>query len=185
MTRSVDPRVGRSRTVILRAALEELSAVGYGAWTIESVAARAGVGKSTIYRHWTGKPGLVADALRELNRQPRPDPATASPRERVTEIVRHFAEAMRDPLLSGCLAALVAAAEHDPELRALHHRYCTQRREALVAALAAVPGGPAPEPAAVALVGAVLYRRVMTGQPFDPDGVPELVDLIIGRSAPG
>lgn len=183
MTLSTDPRVQRSRTVILRAALEELSAVGYGAWTIESVAARAGVGKSTIYRHWTGKPDIVADALRELNRQPRPNPATTSPRDRVTEIVRHFAEAMRDPLLSGCLAALVAAAEHDPELRALHHRYCAERRAALVAALAAVPGGPDPELATVALVGAVLYGRVMTGHPFDPGTVPELVDLVLGRLA--
>jgi AcrR family transcriptional regulator len=45
-----DPRVERSKQVILRAALAELGEVGYGAFTIESVAARAAVGKSTIYR---------------------------------------------------------------------------------------------------------------------------------------
>ena len=62
----VDPRVERSRRVILEAVLEELGEVGYGAFTIEGVAARAGVGKSTIYRHWAGKLELVEDAFRTL-----------------------------------------------------------------------------------------------------------------------
>ena len=44
----VDPRVDQSRASILRAALDELGEVGFGAFTIESVAARAGVGKSNI-----------------------------------------------------------------------------------------------------------------------------------------
>jgi AcrR family transcriptional regulator len=50
-----DPRIERSRLVIRRAALDELGQVGYGAFAIESVAARAGVAKSTIYRHWPDK----------------------------------------------------------------------------------------------------------------------------------
>src|SRR5918994_7987408 len=64
-----DPRVERSRRVILEAVLDELGAVGYGALTIEGVAARAGVGKSTIYRHWGGKLALVEDAFRTLKAQ--------------------------------------------------------------------------------------------------------------------
>src|SRR6266516_1689292 len=58
-----DPRVERSRRVILEAVLEEQGDVGYGALTIESVAARAGVGKSTISQHWSGKMDLVEDAF--------------------------------------------------------------------------------------------------------------------------
>ena len=56
--------VERSRRVILGAVLDELGEVGYGALTIEAVAAQAGVGKSTIYRHWPGKRlvGRVPDA---------------------------------------------------------------------------------------------------------------------------
>src|SRR5205807_9252928 len=61
-----DPRIERSRRVILEAALAELGEAGYGALTIESVAPRAGVGKSTIYRHWSGKLTLVEDAFRTL-----------------------------------------------------------------------------------------------------------------------
>ena len=66
---SQDPRIERSRRVILEAVLEELGAVGYGALTIEAVAARAGVGKSTIYRYWPGKLALVEDAFRTLKAQ--------------------------------------------------------------------------------------------------------------------
>src|ERR671912_893389 len=61
-----DPRVERSRRVILEAVLDELGEVGYGALTIEAVAARAGVGKSTIYRHWPGKLELIEDAIATL-----------------------------------------------------------------------------------------------------------------------
>ena len=50
-------------------ALSELAAVGYGAFTIEAVARRSGVAKSTIYRHWPGKLALIADALDTLNVQ--------------------------------------------------------------------------------------------------------------------
>ena len=66
--RGADPRVERSRQVILAAALGELGEAGYGAFTIESVAARAGVAKSTIYRHWPDKITLIADAFETFKR---------------------------------------------------------------------------------------------------------------------
>jgi len=65
--------------VIRRAALIELSETGYGPLTIEAVAARAGVGKSTIYRHWAGKRALIADALETLNEQPGSDSDDTTP----------------------------------------------------------------------------------------------------------
>ena len=64
-----DPRIERTREVVKRVALSELAAVGYGAFTIEAVARRSGVAKSTIYRHWPGKLTLIADALDTLNVQ--------------------------------------------------------------------------------------------------------------------
>ncbi|MEJ7756716.1 MAG: TetR/AcrR family transcriptional regulator [Nocardioidaceae bacterium] len=183
---STDPRIERSQAVIRRAALIELSEVGYGSLTIEAVAGRAGVGKSTIYRHWAGKPALVIDALERLNEQPRPESDDASPPERVERLVRHFAEVSVDPVVSGCLVALIDAAERDPELRRLHHRYSAQRRQTLVTAIAdGVAAGDFasqtdPELASLALIGAVLYRRVMTDDPIDPDRIAGLIGLVLG-----
>lgn len=154
----------------------------------EAVAERAGVGKSTIYRHWAGKPALVADALETLNEQPRAEVDDAPPVERVERLVRHFAEVTHDPIMSGCLAALIDAAERDPNLRKLHHRYSAQRRQALVRAIGDgvaagdFPAATDPELASLALIGAVLYRRMMTDQPFDPDQVARLIGTVLEGS---
>src|SRR5436305_10798418 len=48
---------------IRAAAFDELTEVGYTAFSVESVAARARTGKSSIYRRWPTKAGLVLDAL--------------------------------------------------------------------------------------------------------------------------
>jgi AcrR family transcriptional regulator len=182
----VDPRVERSRRVILQAALAELGAAGYGAFTIESVAARAGVGKSTIYRHWPGKLALVADAFQSLNVQPAPPEGGGAPRERIARLLRHLAEVVADSPFAACIPALIDAAERDREVRRFHHTYNAQRRQRLVDAIAeGVEAGdfPArldPELAALALIGPIFYRRLMTGQPFEPARVGELIDTVLG-----
>jgi AcrR family transcriptional regulator len=51
------------RVVILQAAVDELADHAYGGVTIEGVAARAGVAKSTIYRHWSDRLVLIADTF--------------------------------------------------------------------------------------------------------------------------
>lgn len=69
MTASDQPRKpGRPRSAkvdqaILAAALQELAEVGYEAMSIEGVAERAGVGKTTIYRRWPSKEALVMGAI--------------------------------------------------------------------------------------------------------------------------
>jgi AcrR family transcriptional regulator len=56
-------RSDRARTAILTAAAEAVAEVGYAKTTIEGIAARAGVGKQTIYRWWPSKGAVVLDAL--------------------------------------------------------------------------------------------------------------------------
>src|SRR5438046_7724893 len=121
----IDPRVERSRAVILKAAVEELAEAGYGGVTIESVAARAGVGKSTIYRHWPDKLALIADAFETFHLEMVPSADTGRVRERVTRLVGHVAEIVVDSTFSVCIPALIEGAERDARLRAFHHRYST------------------------------------------------------------
>src|SRR5262245_8638859 len=126
--REMDPRVERSRRIILSAALEVMAEVGYGGLTIEAVAARAGVGKSTVYRHWTGNLDLVEDAIRNL-KAAVPYPTTGSVRDRLTELLRHIATAMTDSTWSHCLPAIIEAAERDPEVMTVHRRLAVERRQ--------------------------------------------------------
>src|SRR5476651_2380783 len=107
----IDPRVERSRQVILQAALDELGTLGYGGFTIESVAARAGVGKSTIYRHWPDKLALIADAFETFHVQMVPSVETGACRERVERLVHHVSEVVVDSTFTVCIPALIEGAE--------------------------------------------------------------------------
>ncbi|HEV3401451.1 MAG TPA: helix-turn-helix domain-containing protein, partial [Acidimicrobiales bacterium] len=127
-----DPRVERSRRVILATALDLLAEVGYGGLTIEALAARAGVGKSTIYRHWSGKLDLVEDAIRTL-KAGVVVPTSGSVREKITQVLQQVATNMA---WSACLPAIIDAAERDPEVRTIHCRLAAERRQALVGLLA-------------------------------------------------
>jgi AcrR family transcriptional regulator len=182
-----DPRVDRSRTVVLAAALEELAERGFGAFTIDGVAKRCGVARSTVYRIWGNRTALVSEAMETLNRQPPARAAEAeSPRERVAAILQHLAGAMRGSLVAACLPALVDGAERDATIRDLHHGYNDRRRAALVAAVAAareageVRRDVDPELAAQALAGAIIYRRLMTGPPLAAREVEPLLTTVLG-----
>lgn len=186
----MDPRVERSRRLIRQAALDELGEVGYGAVTMESVAARAGVAKTTVYRHWPDKLALIADAFETFHEEMVPSIESGPHRDRVERLVRHVAEVVVDSTFSVCIPALIEGAERDPRVRQFHHRYAAERRQGLVDAIAEgmaageVPSGVDPELAALALLGPIFYRRLMSSQPFDPAQAGELVDLVLGVRLP-
>jgi AcrR family transcriptional regulator len=179
-----DPRIERSRRVILEAAIEELGHVGYGALTIESVAARAGVGKSTIYRHWPGKLALVEDAFRTL-KATAAIPEGGTIRERIIGFLEQVAKLVEESTYSSCMPALIDAAERDPQVRKFHCEFSGERRAVLVDVLRdAIESGELaknadPELLADALIGPIVLRRLMFFEPFDPRLVPDLVDQIL------
>jgi AcrR family transcriptional regulator len=183
----LDPRVERSRRVILEATLDELGAVGYGALTIESVAARARVGKSTIYRHWPGKLELVEDAFRTL-KAPVVIPEAGTVRERVVGVIEQIACLVEQSTYSACMPALIEAAERDPQVREFHARFTAERRASLVALLDAavesgeLPPGSDPEILADALVGPIVFRRLMLGETVDPKIAAQIVDQVLPPS---
>src|SRR6185437_2479598 len=181
-----DPRVARSRQVILSAALAELGELGYGGFTIESVASRAGVGKSTIYRHWPDKLSLIADAFAHLHESGGPDLSHGTPREKLERILAHVADVLIASPFSTCLPAMIDAAERDAALRAFHHRFQAEARKPTVALLASgiasgdFPADRDPELTAQALLGAIFFRRLMTESPFAPEHTGALVDTVLG-----
>ena len=182
-----DPRVQRTHESVLAAALDELSAVGYAAFSMESVAARAGVGRSTLYRHWSDRLRLISNALETLNIQPAPParPEDESARAHVEALLGHLTEALTRSRIAACLPALVHGAGQDDGLRGFLHGYSARRRQALVSAIdRGIDRGEFragdPELSADALSGAIFYRRLMTADPYGPDDVPALVDEVLG-----
>ena len=186
---ALDPGVERSRAVILAATLDLLGETGCGDLTIEAVAGRAGVGKSTIYRHWTGKADLVEDAIRTLRTMTAP-PDAGTTRERVAYLLEHLACSLADSTWSNCLPAVIDAAERDPEVLAILRRISTERFGQLVALLAEgrrrneIAGEADLTLLAECLVGPVMVRRLLLHEPFPPSGVRSLVEYVLGP-APG
>jgi AcrR family transcriptional regulator len=81
------PRSAQADQAILQATLEELTDVGYDALSIEAVAQRAGVGKTTIYRRWPSKDELVIAAVQTI-RVHVPIPNTGNLRDDLLSLVR-------------------------------------------------------------------------------------------------
>ncbi len=181
---SVDPRVERTRRVVLEAALDELAEVGYGALTVEGVARRAGVGKATMYRHWAGKLDLVGEAITMLKQNVKA-PDTDDHRERIAGFVRALAEHLAVSRSSACLPAIIDASERDEAVREMHHLTSAARR-AYVADLldeARRAGHLAADLdldlLAQLLVGPLFLRRLTTSEPFPVDRVEDLVAMVL------
>jgi hypothetical protein len=80
---------------------------------------------------------------------------------------------------------LIEGAQRDDRVREFHHRYSAERRQALIDLIArGVRDGEIssvvdPELATAALLGTIFYRRLMTGQPFDPNDAGALARLVL------
>ena len=180
---ATDPRVSRSRARILAATVDELTERGWTGLTIEGVAARAGVGKATIYRHFDGKPALVAEAIDEhLSELAVPD--TGSLRGDLLAVLH---ELVRRSRASGAslFTVLVDAAERDAELAAHRHAFVRARRRPLVCALqAGIARGELPPSTDVDLLADLLaaplfYRRFVSRAPVDDRTAEALVDAVL------
>jgi AcrR family transcriptional regulator len=108
---------------ILRAAFEILTEVGYAGLRLDAVAARARASKATLYRHWSGKPALVAEAVRVCKGAAGVVPDTGSLRGDLIAWFSEMAEATtgeEGPLLAGLVMAMHTDPELAAEMRAMH-----------------------------------------------------------------
>jgi AcrR family transcriptional regulator len=113
---SIDPRVARSRASLLAAATELLVEGGPRAVTVDAVAARSGVAKSTLYRHWESVQDLLVDVLRANV----PPELTVDPEAEFEPALRawtaHAAASLASPEWVRILPALMMLRSHSPEV---------------------------------------------------------------------
>ncbi|HYI99784.1 MAG TPA: TetR/AcrR family transcriptional regulator [Thermoleophilaceae bacterium] len=112
------PRSEQADRAILGAALRLLAVEGAGAFSMEAVAAEAGVGKTTVYRRWSSKGELIGAAL-ELLRPPGPPEDAGSFEADLEAFGRGQGGRARDTGLADLLPRFGVAALGDPELRPL------------------------------------------------------------------
>lgn len=171
------PPRGRPRSTvvdaaILDAALEEYAQRGFDGLSVDAVAARAGVGKATIYRRYGSKLELVRDAM-YLSSEQKPTPDTGSLRGDLKALLQHLDQLVHDPTLGAGLRHMVADAIGNPELGAVHDDFIQHRRAGskLVLQRAIDRGELRPdtdlELATDLLTGPVFLRHLMTHMPVD------------------
>lgn len=122
------PRSVRADEAIVEAALDLLAdGSTIEAISIEAIAARAGVGKATIYRRWPGKDALLRDALRTLKGSP-PEPAGHSVRDDLILLVGAVGNHI-DPRAARIMPCLVPEVNRSPEQYQLYQNIIEPRRE--------------------------------------------------------
>jgi AcrR family transcriptional regulator len=129
-----DQRVGRPRSAKLHQAILETTFAmvlkeGFRAVSLESIAAKAGVGKTTIYRRWPNKAAVVMDAFTMKVGSGTLFPKSANAADSIRRQMRAMAKSFRGA--DGALVkALLAEAQFDPDLaRAFRERWTLPRRK--------------------------------------------------------
>jgi AcrR family transcriptional regulator len=183
-----DPQVDRA---ILAATLELLGEDGFDGLSIEAVAARAGVGKTTVYRRWPSKIPLVVDALTAMKAPTQAAVAEdMSTREGLVRAMGGFTKPDQGSA-ARVLAGLVDAMSRNGELAAAVRSVLVAERErGLVAVIerGKARGEIRPDVDARVMVdllgGPVVLRRLITGAPVNQRLAHTIVDLVLDGAAP-
>ncbi|MCC5657380.1 TetR/AcrR family transcriptional regulator [Nostoc sp. XA010] len=135
MSKQINSPSGRPRSIqadqaIVEATLDLLAEVGYESMSIEAIASRAGVGKTTIYRRYTSKEELVADAIESL-RDDLVIPDTGKFWGDMNILINNAAKKIDSPLGRQTLALIISTASSNPQFAEVYWtKYTKLRREA-------------------------------------------------------
>jgi AcrR family transcriptional regulator len=109
------PRCEKARKAVIRSTLALLKREGFHELTMESVAARAGVGKATIYRWWPNKAELVIAAFVSAVEEELRFPSSGPVLESIHEQMKRWAFIFRSPL-GQIVATVIGAGQSEPEI---------------------------------------------------------------------
>jgi AcrR family transcriptional regulator len=167
------PRLGgrsaRIREAVLDAAFVELDEHGYGGFSIDAVAHRSGVHKTTIYRRWPTREALLVYALDTRGDRDLPVPNAGSLREELQQFGELILAKLTSRHGNALLKSLVSAADASPDVREKVGKFWRERLDvgAAVLSRAVGRGELAPDIDADLLVEAFLapiYLRVLFSQ---------------------
>lgn len=183
-TRRGRPRSAEADEAILAATLQLAGEVGINRMSMDDLAERAGVSKTTIYRRWTSKEQLVLEALHSAM-GPLDDVDTGSLHGDLRAYLIELGERMWQGRMSDVLPHLIEVACHDESLRCRLDDYVQYRRAPMLAILGrGLDRGELPVDAdldvlADVLIGPFIYRRLLTHAPLDELFVDRLLDVAL------
>jgi len=184
------PRSEQAEQAIIEATLDMFAEQGFEGVCVEAVAARAGVGKATIYRRWPNKEELLLAAFSSL-KSPFPEPEGVSVRDDLLAMVKVMCADKADPRKARRYALLLGEGDKYPRLMARYKETVVEpRRDAMRAVIrrGMETGELRPdtdvEIAMLTLTGVIMARDNTPGATLDDDFATRLVDgLLLGLSA--
>ncbi|MGW1198927.1 TetR/AcrR family transcriptional regulator [Streptomyces sp. NPDC002536] len=186
-------RSERSRRAILDAALELVGESGYQRLTIEAIAARAGVGKQTIYRWWPSKAAVLFEAClpEGTDAESVELPDTGDLEADLKTVLRATVDELNDPRLDAPTRALTAESQNDrqlaaaltekvlePQLQAYVRRFRTAQQAGRIDARVD------PRIAVELLVGPLFHRWQTRTLPLTHEYADAVVELALRGLAP-
>lgn len=182
-TEPTSPRAARSREKLVRAATDLLVESGTRAVTVDAVAERSGVAKSTLYRHWSSRDEMLTDVVR-----------CSVPDLHAPDLGRGFAVALRqyihdaantlgDPEWSRIIPAMMSLRTTMPDLAAVVERDQSSKADVLESILdrgveeGVVPPGADTDDAAHLLFGPLVFAAIMG----DHERLDRLADVVVDR----
>jgi AcrR family transcriptional regulator len=183
-------RAARVRSAVLRATGELLTEVGYDAMSVEEVASRAGVHKTTVYRRWPTKAALTADAASLHSADAVPVPDTGNLVDDLTLLAREIVVNIGSDGGARRARSITAAAATSDELATAMHGFWAHRL-ALTTTIVerAVERGELPPSTDATLIiesviGPLYVRLLLTGEPITEELADQIVELVTRGATP-
>ncbi|MDF1604530.1 TetR/AcrR family transcriptional regulator [Nocardioides sp. YIM 152315] len=182
--------IARSES-IRRATLELAHERGFAKLSIEAVAARAGVGKHTIYRRWPSKGALFLDAVLALNEGAFEYPETGDIVADLRQQMYAAVDLLGRPPLGPLYRSLLGEAQHDPAVSAaLNERFIAPQTQRTIARLekARDRGQLSPdfdlELAMSILSGPIYFQVLIADEPVTHDYVDKVLAALFAGMGP-
>jgi len=180
------PRSEQARVAILRSTLKLLGENGFSDLTIEAVAARARVGKATVYRWWPNKAALIADAFAGSTTRKLHFPDTGSVYTDMSQQMRQLVKVFRSRR-GRIVSAILGAGQSDRALiAAFRERFLWPRRQEAYATLRrGIVRGELREDIDLdllldSLYGPIYMRFLIRHDKLTPDFIDRLCELVLG-----
>jgi len=177
--------------VIRQAALDLALEVGFNRLSIEAVAARAGVGKHTIYRRWPSKGALFMDAVLSVNPPALEYPDTGDVEADLRTQVHAAIDLVGRPPFGPLYRALLGEAQHDPAIAAaVNERFIAPQTQRTIARLeAARDQGQIAEEFDLELAmdmwsGPLYYRFLITQEPITHEHADRVLAALLAGMRP-
>ena len=178
------PRSEEARRKALAAAMDVIVDKGVADLTIEEVAQRSGVAKTTIYRHWPERASLIVDTVRaSFEHVSTPDTGTLR-----GDLEAYFGGMVRADLtgkVGQLMPCLIDAAGRDSEIELLLDRIAVERQQPILTIVARaqargeLPDDLDPRVVVGTIVGPIVFRKLVWRQPLDTAYLTGCLDVAI------